>query len=112
MTEERRVYVTCDDCPEDLHLAEQAEVEINIAILPKALLIPEAAITGFDGANGTVWTLENGALHRRKISFEHRTLDARIEVAAGLPPGAAIVIEPKAGLKEGRAVTIKEGAAR
>ena len=110
VTEERRVYVACDDCPEDLHLGEQAEVEINIAILPKALLIPEAAITGFDGANGTVWTLEDGTLHRRKISFGRRTLDARVEVAGGLPPGATIVIEPKAGLREGRAVTNKEGS--
>jgi HlyD family secretion protein len=112
VTEERRVYVTCDTCPEDFHLGEQAEVEINIAHLPTALLVPEAAITGFDGANGTVWTVEAGALHRRKISFGHRTLDTRIEVTGGLPPGATIVVEPKNGLREGRAVTIKEGSAQ
>ncbi len=112
VTEERRVYVTCDNCPEDLHLGEQAEVEINIAILPTALLVPEAAITGFDGAEGTVWTVEDGTLRRRTISFRHRTLDARIEVAASLPSGVTIVVEPKTGLREGRAVNIKEGAAQ
>jgi HlyD family secretion protein len=111
VTEERRVYVSCDDCPADLHLGEQAEVEINVAILPKALLIPEAAITGFDGANGTVWTLEDGTLHRRKISFGPPTLDARAVVAAGLPPGATVIIEPKTGLREGRAATNKESPA-
>ena len=104
VTEERRVYFTCDNCPEDFHLGEQAEVEINIANLATALLVPEAAINGFDGANGTVWTVEDGALHRRKISFGHRTLDARIEVTGGLPPGATIVVEPKTGLSEGRKV--------
>jgi HlyD family secretion protein len=111
VTEERRVYVVCDDCSDDFHLGEQVEVEINVAIVPSALFIPEMAITGFDGANGTVWTVENGILHRRKIGFRYRTLDARVEVAAGLPDGATIVIEPKTGLKERRAVQIREGAA-
>jgi HlyD family secretion protein len=112
VTEERRVHVACDNCPQDFHLGEQAEVEINIAVLPSALLVPEAAITGFDGANGAVWTVEDGTLHRRIIAFGHRTLDARVEVVGGLPPGAGIVMDPNTGLRDGRAVTTKQGNAR
>jgi HlyD family secretion protein len=112
VTEERRVYIACDNCSEDFHLGEQAEVEINIAALPSALLVPEAAITGFDGANGAVWTVEDGTLHRRTIAFRYRTLDARIEVVGGVPAGAGIVVEPKTGLRDGRAVMIKQGNAQ
>jgi HlyD family secretion protein len=106
VTEERRVYVACADCPQDFHLGEQAEVEIDIAILARALLVPEAAITGFDGASGTVWTVEDEKFRRRAIQFRHRTLDARVEVAGGLPENAAIVVDPKADLREGRAAKI------
>ena len=112
VTEERRVYIACDNCPQDFHLGEQAEVEINIAVLPSALLVPEAAITGFDGANGTVWTVEDGTLHRRTIAFRHRTLDARIEVVGGLRRGSGIVVDPKTGLREGRAAVINQGNAQ
>ncbi len=112
VTEERRVYVACTDCPEDFHLGEQAEVEINVATLATALLVPEAAITGFNGASGTVWTVEDGRLQRRVVSFGHRTLDARVAVVGGLAADAAIVIEPKSGLTEGRAARIAQRAGR
>ena len=36
VTEERRVYVKCEQCPVRFHLGEQAEVLITVATLPKA----------------------------------------------------------------------------
>ncbi len=105
-TEERRIYIACRECPQ--HLGEQAEVVIDTARLDVALLVPIAAIEGFDGRQGTVWTVEAGKLARRKISFAHRTLDGRMEVAGEVPDGASIVTRLVSGLSEGRSVRTKE----
>ena len=85
VSEERRVYVKCEQCPVRFHLGEQAEVLITVATLSKARLVPEAAVTGFDGARGKVWSVENGRLKRRLVSFGYRTEDSRLEIRDGLP---------------------------
>jgi HlyD family secretion protein len=110
VSEERRVYIACDQCPESFHLGEQAEVFITTAVLDRALLVPETAVDGFDGTHGTVWTVEDGELHRRQVVFGHRTLDSRLEIIEGLPEGARVVSIPRPGLREGRAAKILEGA--
>ncbi len=102
VSEERRVYVACNQCPETFHLGEQAEVFITTAVLKNALLVPEIAIRGFDGTGGTVWTVEDGALHRRNVRFGHRTLDAYLEIIDGLPIGAHVLTALRPGLREGR----------
>jgi len=112
VSEERRVYVACDRCPERFHLGEQAELFITTAVLDDALLVPETAVAGFDGTSGTVWSVEDGALHRRDVRFGHRTLDVRLEIVAGLPDGARVVTALRPGLREGRAVRAAEDAAR
>jgi HlyD family secretion protein len=105
-TEERRVYVKCDVCPVRFHLGEQAEVLIHVDTLEKATLVPEAAVTGFDGSKGTVWTVEDGRLARRLVTFGHRTQDSRLQIVAGLPDGALVVREISAALQEGRSARI------
>lgn len=107
-TEERRIYIACFDCPQ--HLGEQAEVVIDTARLEHALLVPVAAIEGFDGRQGLVWTVEAGKLARRKIMFAHRTLDGRLEVAGDLPDGAHVVTRLTSELTEGRSVRMTEAA--
>ncbi len=109
VSEERRVYVTCDQCLESFHLGEQAEVFITTTVLDRALLIPEIAVEGFDGTQGKVWTVEDGVLHRREVTFGHRTLDARLEVVKGVPQGALVVKELRPGLREGRGANVFEG---
>lgn len=106
-TEERKIYVACRDCPQNL--GEQAEVVIDAARLDSALLMPSAAVQGFDGRQGVAWVVENGKLARRTLSFGHRTLDGRLEVAGGLPDGARVVTRPVAGLEEGRSVRMSDG---
>jgi HlyD family secretion protein len=106
VSEERRVWVTCEECPPRVHLGEQAEVRITVAELDQALLVPEAAVTGFDGRTGTVWIVQDGRLQRQALTFRHRSEDARLEVVDGLPAGTAIVAEIVAGLREGRAARI------
>lgn len=103
VSEERRVYVKCERCPDNFHLGEQAEVLIDITTLSRALMIPETAVQGFDGRRGAVWTIANGRLERRRVEFGHRTEDARLEFAGGLPQGAQIVVEPVPDGAEGRA---------
>jgi HlyD family secretion protein len=83
-------------------LGEQAEVLIQVATLEKATLVPEAAVTGFDGSKGTVWTVEDGRLARRTVSFGHRTEDSRLQIVGGLPDGALVVSEITSALQEGR----------
>lgn len=112
VSEERRVYIACDQCPESFHLGEQAEVFITKTVLEEALLVPETAIEGFDGTNGTIWTVEDGELRQRAVTFGHRTLDSRLEIISGLPDGARVVSALRAGMREGRAAKIAEGGAR
>ncbi|MFC6674234.1 efflux RND transporter periplasmic adaptor subunit [Marinobacterium aestuariivivens] len=111
VSEERRVYIACDQCPERFHLGEQAEVFITTAVLDEALLVPETAVEGFDGTHGTVWTVENGALHRRAVTFGQRTLDSRLEIVGSLPNGARVVSALRPGLRVGRAAKVAEDGA-
>jgi HlyD family secretion protein len=101
--EERRIEVTCRDCPADFHLGEQAEVIVTTARLGEALMVPHLAFEEADARGGTLWTVEEGRLQRRRIAFGHRALDGRIEVPPGaLPPGALVVAERRPGLRVGR----------
>ena len=101
--EERRVWITCDKCPPQAFLGEQAEVRITVDELPEALLVPEAAISGFDGHQGRVFVVADGKLAQVPVTFGHRTEDARVEIVSGLPDGASVVTAPSKGLVEGRA---------
>lgn len=108
VSEERRVYIACDRCPESFHLGEQAEVFITTSELEKALLVPETAIEYFDGIKGTVWTVEEGKLGRREVTLGRRTLDSRLEITDGLQDGARVVGVIRPGLREGRAAKVLE----
>lgn len=106
VSEERRVYIKGDNPPARVHLGEQAEFWITVAHLEKALLVPEAAVHGYDGRQGRIWTVENGRLQRRTVSFRHRTEDSRLEIVAGLPDRAQVVTVVAANFSEGRAARI------
>lgn len=105
-TEERRVYVRGDRPPSRVFLGEQAEFWITVAKLPTALLVPEAAVHGYDGRSGRVWTIEDGRLQQRTVSFRHRTEDARLELVGGLPEAARVVTQIVSGMRVGRRTRI------
>jgi HlyD family secretion protein len=107
VNEERRVWITCSDCPDQVFLGEQAEVRITTVILADALLVPEVAVQGFDGHRGSVWVVQDGRLTQVPLIFGHRTEDARVDVVSGLPEGAQIVANPITGLTEGRLARVK-----
>ncbi|WP_395517621.1 efflux RND transporter periplasmic adaptor subunit [Pseudorhizobium flavum] len=100
--EERRVWIACEVCPPRAYLGEQAEVLVTVARLEEALLVPEAAIRGFDGHKGKVFIIEDGRLVEVELTFGHRTDQGRVEVSGGLPEGAVIVTAPSQRLSEGR----------
>ncbi|MBL8904008.1 MAG: efflux RND transporter periplasmic adaptor subunit [Rhizobiales bacterium] len=109
VSEERRVYVKCEQCPSSFHLGEQAEVFITVANLDEALLVPENDVRSFDGTKGEVWTIENGRLARRVLAFRYRTEDSRLEVVGGLPDGAKVALGVPAAAREGRSVRAVAG---
>jgi HlyD family secretion protein len=111
LNEERRVWITCNQCPAQPFLGEQAEVRITVAQLETALLVPETAVQGFDGNQGRVWIVQNKKLSQIPLIFGHRTEDARLEVISGLPEGAKIITKPVKGLSEGRFARIIDGDA-
>jgi HlyD family secretion protein len=106
VNEERRVWIACDRCPAEVYLGEQAEVRITVATLPEALLVPEVAVSGFDGHRGRVWIVQDGRLAETEVTFGHRTQDARVEIVSSLPDGAKVVAAPVKGLSEGRMARI------
>jgi HlyD family secretion protein len=71
-------------------------------------MVPEVAITGFDGHRGTVWTVRDGHLARVQLTFGARDDRGRVEVTGGLPEGAAIVARPPQGAAEGRRARLSE----
>ena len=108
VNEERRVWLTCSDCPAEMFLGEQAEVRILTGTRASALMVPELAITGFDGHRGTVWTVVDGRLTRAELTFGARDDRGRVEVTGGLPDGAMIVARVPKGAAEGRRARIAE----
>jgi HlyD family secretion protein len=108
VTEERRVYIKGENPPPRVFLGEQVEFWITVATLDQALLVPAAAVHGYNGREGTVWTVEDGRLRRRLVKFRHRTEDARLEIVDGIPEGASVVASHGSGFKEGRAVHVSE----
>lgn len=112
VTEERRVYIKGDNPSPRVFLGEQVEFWISVAQLDKALLVPEAAVQGYNGRQGRVWTVESGRLQRRTVQFRHRTEDSRLEIAGGLPEGALVVSRIESGMWEGRSARIVEGRSR
>lgn len=111
INEERRVAVAFETIPAIFHLGEQAEAYITTVHLPQALLVPEAAIVGLGRNQGTVWTVEDGALQQRAVTLGHRLLDGRFEITGGVPSGAAVITELRSGLRVGRAAKLAEGPA-
>lgn len=103
VTEERRVFLRCRSCPTMPVVGEQAEVVIETARLPRARLLPEQALHGFDGAGGTVWTIEDGRLARRRVSISARLVDGRVAITDGLPEDVALVTQISSRFAVGRA---------
>lgn len=110
VNEERRISVSCDDCPADFHLGEQAEVIISVAALDHALMVPLSAVSAFGDKSGKVWAVEDGKLTQVSVALGRQTLDGRIEVLGDMARNVQIVTTPATGLREGRAAKIVQAS--
>ena len=81
---------------------------ITTATLPRALAVPQAAVTGLRDSRGTVWTMEDGRLAQRQVMFGNQLLDGRLPILEGVPVGAAVVAAPVSGLRIDRAARMVE----
>ena len=106
VNEERLVDVTFDQVPDNIHLAEQAEVVITTGTLARTVLVPSTAVSDLRNGRGTVWTVEDGRLARREIRFGPELLDGRLPVLDGVPPGVEVVAAPVSGARIGRTARI------
>lgn len=108
VNEERLVDVAFDKLPAQIHLAEQAEVYIETGLLVRTVMVPQTDVTGLSDDRGTVWTVEQGRLHRRQVLFGPALLNGSLPILAGVPRDAQVVVGPMAGLRTGRkAVVLK-----
>jgi HlyD family secretion protein len=108
VNEERLVDVAFDQVPDNIHLAEQAEIVITTGTLARTVLVPSTAVSDLRNGRGTVWTVEDGRLARREVGFGPELLDGRMPVLDGLPLDAKVVAAPVSGARVGRAVRIAE----
>ncbi|WP_417809153.1 efflux RND transporter periplasmic adaptor subunit [Thioclava sp.] len=108
VNEERQVWLTCSDCPQPMYLGEQADVRITTGHRDTALMVPEIAISGFDGHLGQVWLVQDGKLGQAELTFGARDDMGRVEVTGGLPDGAEIVTTLPKGASDGRAVRVED----
>jgi HlyD family secretion protein len=106
VNEERLVEVAFDKTPQDIHLAEQAEVVITTGRLDQAVLVPQTVVTGAGDGHGTVWTVEDGTLARRDVAVGAPLLSGLLPIADRLPPDVQVVVSPVTGLRVGRAAVI------
>lgn len=106
VNEERRVWLLCEDCPPQMYLGEQADARILTGVRERAIMVPEVAISGFDGRRGRVWLVRDGRLTEAELTFGARDDRGRVEVTGGLPEGDRIVASPLSGLRSGRRATI------
>ena len=108
VNEERVVDVAFDHIPDNIHLAEQAEVFITTGQLKQAVLVPQTAVMDFNHDKGTVWTLERGKIAKRTVAFGPQLLNGQLPEVSGLPEGASVVL-PQSGLRVGRAAKVASG---
>ena len=108
VTEERIVQVAFDTAPALPSLGELAEVTIRLEKLPRALVVPTAALKRVDQQHG-VWQVADGRTHFRPVTLGLQTLDGRSQIIDGLKPGDAVIVYSTGQLRDRMKVRV-EGA--
>ncbi len=107
VNEERRIWLVCNDCPAQMYLGEQAEVRVLTDLRKTALMVPETAISAFDGRGGKVWIVQSGRMAQIDVKFGARDDRGRVEYRSGLPEGATIIADPSTRVRAGRMAKIE-----
>lgn len=109
VTEERIVHVSFDAAPVRPSLGELAEVTIRLEKLPRALVVPTAALKQIDQQQG-VWQIADGRTRFRPITLGLQTLDGRSQVVDGLTAGESIIVHSTARLRDGMKVRVENAS--
>jgi len=104
ITEERVVYLTLQETPEPLYLAEQAEVEIIIAKYTNALILPAEAIV-YNEDNSGVWMSDNGKAVFHPVYVLGHNSDGNVAIS-GLEKGSRVILIGNRPLKAGDKVRL------
>jgi RND family efflux transporter MFP subunit len=92
VTEETLAKVVFDQRLEPLPpVGELAEVTVTLPALPKAPVIPNAAIQRSNGQTG-VWQVKNGDLRFTPVTLGTADLEGNVQVRAGLATGDRVVV--------------------
>jgi len=92
VTEETLAKVVFDQRFEPLPpVGELAEVTVTLPALPKAPVIPSAAIQRSNGRTG-VWQVKNGDLRFTPVTLGTADLEGNVQVRAGLAAGDRVVV--------------------
>ena len=84
-----------------------ASVSVSTGIPAKKILIPLSCLAQREDKNGTIMTVRNKRLFKRKVELgiEYK---GEIEITDGLSDGESVVLEPTPLLKEGDEVSVYE----
>lgn len=99
VTEEMLAKITFDQLPSLLPaVGELVEVHVQLAALPAAPTIPNAALHAVGGRRG-VWKLDHGGIAFTPVALGRADLDGNVQIQSGLVPGERIVLYSEKALK-------------
>lgn len=92
------------DCTEFIRSGMTASVTFSLPRQDaKTLLVPAVAVVGDADGTNHAWVVEDGVVHRRKVT-PLRLTSAGLEIADGLHPGDVLVVRGMHSVKEGMQV--------
>jgi HlyD family secretion protein len=109
VSEERIVQVAFDTAPARPSLGELAEVTIRLDRLPRALVVPTAAVKRVHRQEG-VWQIADGRIRFRPVTLGLQTLDGWSQVIDGLEAGEGVVVHSTAQLRDGMKVRVENAS--
>ncbi len=114
VTEERIAQIAFDAPPTGVSTKEMAEVTVALPVVPKARVLPNAALKVHQGRAG-VWLLDGDGLRFAPVRTGARGPDGAVQILDGLPIEAQVVVYSERALAADTRVRVVEqlgGAAR
>jgi len=98
VTEETLAKIVFDELPAPLPpVGELAEVTVDLAAMPPAPVVPNAAVRR-NGARVGVWRSAGDRLEFAPVELGRTDLDGNVQVLAGLAPGEHVVLHSEKAL--------------
>ncbi len=98
ITEERLAQVSFEQIPATLSVGEIAEITLQLPVISKASVIPNAALR-YQGDRTGVWKLVDGGLQFAPVKLGTGDINGSIQVIDGLSIGDNIVVYSEKNLK-------------